>query len=153
MDGASTSSEPSAPPRSRRSSSHSSGGLDIPAASAVAGVLAASPELPYMTPPVTQANFSGDSQDSSSKYTRLHMLIPKVENQNHCGLFLIFFLSGKKYSLFSEGYTSISVREPLANIIAQTKQMNKNKRELDPHYSTVSDDSGKFILKLVNKYG
>lgn len=56
-----------APPRSRRSSVHSNGGLDIPAASAVAGVLAASPELPYMTPPVTQANFSGDSQDSSSK--------------------------------------------------------------------------------------
>lgn len=55
------------PPRSRRSSAHSNGGLDIPAASAVAGVLAASPELPYMTPPVTQANFSGDSQDSSSK--------------------------------------------------------------------------------------
>ncbi|XP_023312253.1 dentin sialophosphoprotein isoform X2 [Anoplophora glabripennis] len=105
VEGAGTSSEPSAPPRSRRSSSHSAGGLDIPAASAVAGVLAASPELPYMTPPVTQANFSGDSQDSS------------------------------------KGYTSISVREPLANIIAQTKQMNKNKRELDPHYSTVSDDS------------
>lgn len=57
------------PPRSRRSSAHSNGGLDIAAASAVAGVLAASPELPYMTPPVTQANFSGDSQDSSSKKT------------------------------------------------------------------------------------
>lgn len=67
VEGPSTSNEPSAPPRSRRSSSHSNGGLDIPAASAVAGVLAASPELPYMTPPVTQANFSGDSQDSSSK--------------------------------------------------------------------------------------
>ncbi|KAJ8921754.1 hypothetical protein NQ315_010665 [Exocentrus adspersus] len=105
VDGSGTSTEPIAPPRSRRSSSHSNGGLDIPAASAVAGVLAASPELPYMTPPVTQANFSGDSQDSS------------------------------------KGYTSISVREPLANIIAQTKQMNKSKRELDPHYSTVSDDS------------
>lgn len=54
---------------SRRSSANSNGGLDIAAASAVAGVLAASPELPYMTPPVTQANFSGDSQDSSSKQT------------------------------------------------------------------------------------
>ncbi|KAJ8962304.1 hypothetical protein NQ318_018283, partial [Aromia moschata] len=105
VEGVSSCNEPAAPPRSRRSSSHSNGGLDIPAASAVAGVLAASPELPYMTPPVTQANFSGDSQDSS------------------------------------KGYTSISVREPLANIIAQTKLMNKNKRELDPHYSTVSDDS------------
>jgi hypothetical protein len=65
-DGSSTSSEPSAPPRSRRSSVHSGLAVDIPAASAVAGGIAASPELPYMTPPVTQPNFSGDSQDSSS---------------------------------------------------------------------------------------
>ncbi|XP_063911737.1 uncharacterized protein LOC135128669 isoform X2 [Zophobas morio] len=103
-DGSSTSSEPSAPPRSRRSSAHSGLGVDIPAASAVAGGIAASPELPYMTPPVTQPNFSGDSQDSS------------------------------------KGYTSISVREPLANIMAQTKELNK-KRDVDQHYSTVSDDS------------
>lgn len=96
-------SEPQAPPRSRRSSSHSGGALDIPAASAVAGGIAASPDLPYMTPPVHQ-NFSGDSQDSS------------------------------------KGYTSISVREPLANIMAQTKDLKKQ-RELDPHYATVSDDS------------
>lgn len=97
--------EPSSPVRSRRSSSHSPV-LDIPAASAVAGVVAASPELPYMTPPVTQANFSGDSQDSS------------------------------------KGYTSISVREPLANIIAQTNEMKQAKVEsVYPHYSTVSDDS------------
>lgn len=45
---------------------HSGEEHDIPAASAVAGAVAASPELPYMTPPVTQMNFSGDSQDSSS---------------------------------------------------------------------------------------
>ncbi|XP_057664045.1 uncharacterized protein LOC130898635 [Diorhabda carinulata] len=97
--------EPSSPIISRRSSSHSVG-LDIPAASAVAGVVAASPELPYMTPPVTQANFSGDSQDSS------------------------------------KGYTSISVREPLANILAQTNEMIQTKPEtVYPHYSTVSDDS------------
>nr|XP_023012825.1 dentin sialophosphoprotein isoform X1 [Leptinotarsa decemlineata] len=104
-DVVSSSNELTDPLRSRRSSSHSNEGLDIPAASAVAGVLAASPDLPYMTPPVMQVNFSGDSQDSS------------------------------------KGYTSISVREPLANIIAQTKELTKNKRELDPHYSTVSDDS------------
>lgn len=35
------------------------------------------------------------------------------------------------------------MREPLANIIAQTKAMNRLKRDLDPHYATVSDDSGK----------
>lgn len=44
---------------------------------------------------------------------------------------------------FTEGYTSISVREPLANIRAQTKEINKLQRDLDPHYSTVSDDSGR----------
>ncbi|CAH0552910.1 unnamed protein product [Brassicogethes aeneus] len=105
VDGQGTSSETAAPSRSRRSSAQSAIGVDIPAASAVAGGIAASPDLPYMTPPVTQANFSGDSQDSS------------------------------------KGYTSISVREPLANIMAQTKEMSKNKRDQDPHYATVSDDS------------
>lgn len=47
---------------------------------------------------------------------------------------------------FAEGYTSISVREPLANIIAQTKKQNAQvrRREMtDSHYATVSDDSGK----------
>ncbi|KAL3278972.1 hypothetical protein HHI36_016490 [Cryptolaemus montrouzieri] len=77
--------------------------VDILAASAVAGSVAASPDLPYMTPPVAQTHFSGDSQDSSR-------------------------------------YTSISVREPLSNIKSQTVETAK-KRELDPHYSTVSDDS------------
>lgn len=48
---------------------------------------------------------------------------------------LIFFYC------FAEGYTSISVREPLANIRAQTKELKKPLRDLDPHYSTVSDDS------------
>ncbi|KAK4881600.1 hypothetical protein RN001_004919 [Aquatica leii] len=98
-----TLSEPSVPSRSPRSSEQS--GVDIPAASAVAGGVAASQELPYMTPPIAQPNFSGDSQDSS------------------------------------KGYTSISVREPLANIRAQTKGLNKATTDLDPHYSTVSDDS------------
>lgn len=97
--------EPVAPQRSRRSSAQSGAEADIPAATAVAGGIAANQELPYMTPPIAQLNFSGDSQDSS------------------------------------KGYTSISVREPLANIRAQTKEINKLQRDLDPHYSTVSDDS------------
>lgn len=47
----------------------------IPAASAIAGRVSASQELPYMTPPIVQAHhqqqhFSGDSQDSSSTYFR-----------------------------------------------------------------------------------
>lgn len=44
----------------------------IPAASAIAGRISASQELPYMTPPIIQnppqQNFSGDSQDSSSMF-------------------------------------------------------------------------------------
>lgn len=54
--------------------------------------------------------------------------------------------------LFSEGYTSISVREPLANIIAQTKKQNAlvRRREMtDSHYATVSDDSG---IKHKNRF-
>lgn len=47
----------------------------------------------------------------------------------------------------------ISVREPLANIIAQTNQQNANRRKeiQDSHYATVSDDSGKF-LKYLNEF-
>lgn len=57
VDGASTSQEvdPPAPQVER----------DIPAANAIAGHVHASDDLPYMTPP---AHFSGDSQDSASKF-------------------------------------------------------------------------------------
>lgn len=88
-----------------------------------------------MTPPIAppQQHFSGDSQDSSSK---------RIEN--------FFFVNGILIDLdvnsYTEGYTSISVREPLANIIAQTNQQlsHARRRELiDSHYATVSDDSGK----------
>lgn len=44
--------------------------VPIPAASAIAGRISASQDLPYMTPPIYQPgqqHFSGDSQDSSSK--------------------------------------------------------------------------------------
>lgn len=118
--------EPTIPPRSRRSSAQSGASVDIPAATAVAGGIAANQELPYMTPPIAQTNFSGDSQDSSSELKKF-----KCVRKNFLRL-----------SFCLEGYTSISVREPLANIIAQTKEMNKLKRDLDPHYASVSDDSG-----------
>ncbi|KMZ04556.1 uncharacterized protein Dsimw501_GD18646, isoform C [Drosophila simulans] len=105
-----------------RSSQHSDGSrehndsapaqAEIPAASAIAGMISASQDLPYMTPPIANQHFSGDSQDSS------------------------------------KGYTSISVREPLANILAQQppgKPSNRNptlSRDVnDSHYATVSDDS------------
>lgn len=105
--------------------------VEIPAASAIAGRVSASQELPYMTPPIIQTqqvslpsqppqlHFSGDSQDSS------------------------------------KGYTSISVREPLANILAQTKsaqqslQQRKLAREFqDSHYATVSDDSDEMYAAI-----
>ncbi|XP_011290585.2 serine-rich adhesin for platelets isoform X1 [Musca domestica] len=85
---------------------------EIPAASAIAGMISASQDLPYMTPPIANQHFSGDSQDSS------------------------------------KGYTSISVREPLANILAQQPQVQSATRSAghsrdvnDSHYATVSDDS------------
>ncbi|XP_062123672.1 uncharacterized protein LOC133837037 [Drosophila sulfurigaster albostrigata] len=86
--------------------------VEIPAASAIAGMISASQDLPYMTPPIANQHFSGDSQDSS------------------------------------KGYTSISVREPLANILAQqpasklTARNATSTRDVnDSHYATVSDDS------------
>ncbi|XP_061402184.1 serine-rich adhesin for platelets [Musca vetustissima] len=85
---------------------------EIPAASAIAGMISASQDLPYMTPPIANQHFSGDSQDSS------------------------------------KGYTSISVREPLANILAQqppaqaaTRPTGHSRDVNDSHYATVSDDS------------
>ncbi|KAH8311026.1 hypothetical protein KR044_003899, partial [Drosophila immigrans] len=86
--------------------------VEIPAASAIAGMISASQDLPYMTPPIANQHFSGDSQDSS------------------------------------KGYTSISVREPLANILAQQPASKLTARNAtltrdvnDSHYATVSDDS------------
>lgn len=139
---------------SRRASSESLLGSDvenpgtrqaeIPAASAIAGRVSASQELPYMTPPIVQSqppaqqpssllpsnapppqqHFSGDSQDSS------------------------------------KGYTSISVREPLANILAQTKsaQQSLQQRKLarqfqDSHYATVSDDSDEMYAAIEDPNG
>ncbi|XP_055525386.1 uncharacterized protein LOC129718532 isoform X2 [Wyeomyia smithii] len=90
---------------------------DIPAASAIAGRVSASQDLPYMTPPIVQPqqHFSGDSQDSS------------------------------------KGYTSISVREPLANLLPQSQnQTSAQRRQLmgDSHYATVSDDSDEMYAAI-----
>lgn len=121
---------PVAPPRTRRSSSHSSllsteVVSDIQAANAISGEVQANQDLPYMTPPLLmplphppqtqhnnpQQHFSGDSQDS-------------------------------------KGYTSISVREPLANIIAETKQRQPSRSLMDSHYATVSDDSDEMYAAI-----
>ncbi|XP_049300669.1 mucin-5AC isoform X1 [Anopheles funestus] len=93
--------------------------VDIPAASAIAGRVSASQDLPYMTPPIVQPSsqhFSGDSQDSS------------------------------------KGYTSISVREPLANLLPQNmpNQTTAKRRQIlgDSHYATVSDDSDEMYAAI-----
>uniref|UniRef100_A0A182K3D6 Uncharacterized protein n=1 Tax=Anopheles christyi TaxID=43041 RepID=A0A182K3D6_9DIPT len=93
--------------------------VDIPAASAIAGRVSASQDLPYMTPPIVQPStqhFSGDSQDSS------------------------------------KGYTSISVREPLANLMPQNmpNQTTAKRRQIlgDSHYVTVSDDSDEMYAAI-----
>lgn len=110
-------------------------GASIDVSAAISGRISASQELPYMTPPIasivpSQQHFSGDSQDSSSKSINWSK----------------FSVQCDSLTFFSEGYTSISVREPLANIIAQTNQQNKQRRRneiQDSHYATVSDDSGR----------
>lgn len=51
----------------------------------------------------------------------------------------------------SKGYTSISVREPLAKIKAQTKAANQRSRTqelVDSHYATVSDDSDEMYAAI-----
>lgn len=92
-----------------------------------------------MTPRILQPNFSGDSQDSSSKLK----LIKPIELCFNYKIVLIITLT------FSEGYTSISVREPLSKIRAETKELNRCKplKDFDQHYSTVSDDSGIFVVR------
>lgn len=124
---------PIAPPRTRRSSSHNSllnsETHDIQAANAISGSVQANQDLPYMTPP-------------------LLMLLPHPPHPQHNSPQQHF--SGDSQD--SKGYTSISVREPLANIIAQTKatyRQNQTIRPItDPHYATVSDDSDEMYAAI-----
>lgn len=83
---------------------------DIGAAVAISGRISASQDLPYMTPPIT----------SSQTQTVQHF-------------------SGDSQDS-NKGYTSISVREPLANI--------RQQRPHDSHYATVSDDSDEMYAAI-----
>lgn len=110
---------------------------DIAAASVIAGDEAASINIPYMTPPLgplehhslnaqpRQGHYSGDSHDSSSRN-----IIIKV---------ILWTFNYNIYNHVSEGYTSISVREPLSRIMASARNGGI---QTDPHYAFVSDDSG-----------
>ncbi|CAK9794639.1 hypothetical protein ANTQUA_LOCUS24 [Anthophora quadrimaculata] len=127
---------PVAPPRTRRSSSHNSllsaetgPPSDIQAANAISGGVQANQDLPYMTPPLLMLLSQPPQSQANSP-------------PHH--------FSGDSQD--SKGYTSISVREPLANIIAQTKticRQNQTSRPLiDPHYATVSDDSDEMYAAI-----
>lgn len=98
----------------------------------IAGDEAASINIPYMTPPIgplnvqpRQGHYSGDSHDSSSNIKKTKIIL----------LFYDFF------NQILEGYTSISVREPLSRIMTISRN---NGISSDPHYAFVSDDSGMF---------
>ncbi|XP_023707154.1 uncharacterized protein LOC111864196 isoform X2 [Cryptotermes secundus] len=133
---AGTSINPVPPPRTRKSSSHNSlllaqtatllpGSVpDIQAATAIAGQISANQELPYMTPPVPTPEMNP----------------PQQQQVNFSG-----------DSQDSKGYTSISVREPLANIKAQTRMVSQRSRTqelVDSHYATVSDDSDEMYAAI-----
>ncbi|XP_021917169.1 uncharacterized protein LOC110828613 isoform X2 [Zootermopsis nevadensis] len=133
---AGTSTNPVPPPRTRKSSSHNSlllapsatilpGSVpNIQAATAIAGWVSANQELPYMTPPIPAPEMNP----------------PQQEQVNFSG-----------DSQDSKGYTSISVREPLANIKARTKVPNQRSRTqelVDSHYATVSDDSDEMYAAI-----
>lgn len=101
------------------SSNHSSVRDSIPAAGAISGAVAASNELPYMTPPIVSSapdtnhvpagpHFSGDSQDSG------------------------------------KGYTCISVREPLSNISRRIESSHYTtvSDDSDETYEAIEEPSG-----------
>lgn len=118
--------------------------VEIPAASAIAGRVSASQELPYMTPPIVQPTQPQQQQQQQHQLPNLMSNPPP--HQLH--------FSGDSQDS-SKGYTSISVREPLANILAQTKgaqqslQQRKLAREFqDSHYATVSDDSDEMYAAI-----
>ncbi|XP_066598045.1 uncharacterized protein [Prorops nasuta] len=125
---------PIAPPRTRKSSSHNSLLItephgNIQAANAISGGVQANQDLPYMTPP-------------------LLMPLPHPPQSLHNNSQQHF--SGDSQD--SKGYTSISVREPLANIRAQTKaayqRHQATRPSADSHYATVSDDSDEMYAAI-----
>ncbi|CAG4970516.1 unnamed protein product [Parnassius apollo] len=85
----------------------------ISASVAISGQLPSSQELPYITPPSPR---------------------PHTDNAVH--------FSGDSTDS-AKGYTSISVREPLSNIRAQSV-----KPPTQPHYATVSDDSDEMYAAI-----
>lgn len=88
------------------------------------------------------------TRNVSPRYTFIFLYIFFLLLFLHIYFYIYLFFS---FSFHIEGYTSISVREPLANIIAQTKTICRQSQSVrpltDPHYATVSDDSGIYVFE------
>ncbi|XP_063243309.1 uncharacterized protein LOC134542741 [Bacillus rossius redtenbacheri] len=116
-------SEPVAPPRARRAASQGSPSPDG--------------EGPVASIPAATAIAGRVSANQELPY----MTPPIADQQAH--------FSGDSQD--SKGYTSISVREPLANIKAQTQAprgRQPSRERADPHYATVSDDSDEMYAAI-----
>ncbi|XP_065336803.1 PHD finger protein rhinoceros [Cloeon dipterum] len=127
----------------------------IPAGPAIMGKISASQELPYITLPIDNArsnhvpvdlpNAEGEVGAVGNDVADNAGAADDVDQRNPgAGHF-----SGDSQDS-SKGYTSISVREPLASIRAQTGQLS---RRTDPHYATVSDDSDEMYAAIEDRSG
>ena len=132
--------------------------VEIQASSAIAGHTPANEELPYMTPKINQSSSNSHAPMvvASSSQTSTHGLsqlgagfiaspsmAPEIPAPTAAEQLPDVHFSGDSQDSSSRGYTSISVREPLA----QLKASGANLSSLPPHmqtegyYQTVSDDS------------
>ncbi|XP_066992848.2 uncharacterized protein [Anabrus simplex] len=118
---------PIPPPRTRKSNSHGS----LIAAAAATQPPGSVPDIPAAT---------AIAGHVSANQELPYMTPPILASTNFSG-----------DSQDSKGYTSISVREPLANIKAQTKANSQRSRAqelVDSHYATVSDDSDEMYAAI-----
>ncbi|CAL4121783.1 unnamed protein product, partial [Meganyctiphanes norvegica] len=120
---------------------------EIPAAMAMSGHIPANEELPYMTPPLHHAGLPGDVSQSGGSAAQQQQ---QQQQQQH--------FSGDSQD--SRGYTSITVREPLANIKAQTQAAQaaaaaarQTNVEGEGYYMTVSDDSADEMYACIYEGG
>ncbi|XP_071451257.1 uncharacterized protein [Hetaerina americana] len=172
---------PIPPPRAHRRSQSGTNGncsssppsVHIPAAKAISGGISANQELPYMTPPIKLDN-SNPSTSALTAIVSSSLASRCLANGSTPGLetgpgpFQQRGSRGNFHNLESQdsnSYTSISVREPIATIKAQTTEQQKNARlpplripskslrSADPHYASVSDDSDEMYAAIGDRSG
>ncbi|XP_059486019.1 fibrous sheath CABYR-binding protein [Neocloeon triangulifer] len=129
----------------------------IPAGPAIMGKISASQELPYITLPLDNIlrhnsvpadlqNHAVEEENANGVDEANNAAQEEADQRNQgAGHF-----SGDSQDS-SKGYTSISVREPLASIRAQTA--GQLSRRTDPHYATVSDDSDEMYAAIEDRTG